>query len=398
MRFTVTARNGSSSPSNSAVNYSIVNNYNFGYKAAGVVTQQQVPIAMTLSNWSIVLAAAPGAGTSFTYTVRKNAVDTALSITISDTATTGSDTTNTIQFNPGDTMDIKITPTGTPSAATYPYWSFLGQSMGNNAQPLFHTTTGSVSTDRYYSILGGDTSSTVPVVSYVMPCSGIFSRIGATVGTAPGTGTSWAFKLNVNGSDTALSATIADTATSGIDTTNQVRVAAGDLVAFHRIPTGAVAATTISTSAIFTPDVSGNSIHGFGSFLKPSNVSTVYNTSMGIYPVSSPSWQSTDSYVSPVLPAGGTVTAMYVNLDAAPGSGLSYTFMLRKTNVDTAATVTISSAATTANITGLNIPIATNDYLNIKSAPSAGTPTAPLLRLGFTVYYPPQSGFLVTMM
>jgi hypothetical protein len=73
------------------------------------------------------------------------------------------------------------------------------------------------------------------------------------VSTAPGTGSSWTLTVDKNGSATALSCFIQDTATSCSDAGSQVAVVAGDTIDLHVAPFSSPALTTISWSAKLTP-------------------------------------------------------------------------------------------------------------------------------------------------
>jgi hypothetical protein len=75
--------------------------------------------ACTIKKLYVSLSAAPGSGKSYTISINKDAgAASGLTVTISDTATTGSDTTHTYDPANGDTADIKSVPTSTP-ATTY---------------------------------------------------------------------------------------------------------------------------------------------------------------------------------------------------------------------------------------------------------------------------------------
>lgn len=79
-----------------------------------------IPIAVpgTFRNFRVKLPAAPGSGVTRTFTVRKNAVDTALVVAITGTSQTlGSDTSNSIAFAAGDTISIKHVVSGGTAAA-----------------------------------------------------------------------------------------------------------------------------------------------------------------------------------------------------------------------------------------------------------------------------------------
>ena len=55
-------------------------------------------------------AAAGAAGSSYTFTVRKNGTDTELTCTASATATSCSDILNSVSFAAGDTISISAVP------------------------------------------------------------------------------------------------------------------------------------------------------------------------------------------------------------------------------------------------------------------------------------------------
>src|SRR5574341_1082320 len=65
------------------------------------------PYAMTFKNMRAFTGGSPGAGQSYTITLRKNGADTALAVTISDGGTSGSDLADTVAFAAGDTISVK---------------------------------------------------------------------------------------------------------------------------------------------------------------------------------------------------------------------------------------------------------------------------------------------------
>ena len=69
-----------------------------------------------------------------------------------------------------------------------------------------------------------------------------------------------------------------------------------------------------------------------------------------------------------------TVTKLRIELSGSPGAGQSYTFTLRKNNLDTAMTDSIADAAAEVTITG-SVAYAENDDATLKIEPSAA-PTA----------------------
>lgn len=79
----------------------------------------EAPSAVTIGPFYVQLAAALGMGNTTVYTWRKNAVDTALTCTITGaSATTCNDVTHTFTVAQGDLIDVKAVTTGTPAANT----------------------------------------------------------------------------------------------------------------------------------------------------------------------------------------------------------------------------------------------------------------------------------------
>ena len=74
------------------------------------------------------------------------------------------------------------------------------------------------------------------------------------------------------------------------------------------------------------------------------DASTVeYNTLIGS------DWRSTESQRQHCASPAGTISRFLVELDASPGAGKSYTFVIMKNGVATDASVTIADAATTGS-------------------------------------------------
>lgn len=69
------------------------------------------PIAIS-RNLCVNLSTAPGMGNSLVFTLRDAGADTTLTVTISNTATSGCDTTHSVTNAAGDLMDWKIVPSG----------------------------------------------------------------------------------------------------------------------------------------------------------------------------------------------------------------------------------------------------------------------------------------------
>lgn len=86
-------------------------------------TAYQYMANQSLSDLRVKVLVAPGAGKSWTFTVRKNGADTSLTCTISGTDTEGYDTLHLVEFAKGDYATIGIVPAGTPADPEMMAWS-----------------------------------------------------------------------------------------------------------------------------------------------------------------------------------------------------------------------------------------------------------------------------------
>lgn len=97
----------------------------------------EAPAAATVGNFYVQLSAAPGLGNSVAFTIRKNGSDTAITCTITGTATSANDITHSFSCAAGDLLSIKIVPSGTivatPNILTSVQW---GASAANAAPAL----------------------------------------------------------------------------------------------------------------------------------------------------------------------------------------------------------------------------------------------------------------------
>lgn len=79
--------------------------------------QNIMPTAGTIKNFFVFVQSVPGAGASWTMTVRNNGADTAVTCTITGAAAQScSDTTHTAVFAAGDLIAIRIASSGGPNA------------------------------------------------------------------------------------------------------------------------------------------------------------------------------------------------------------------------------------------------------------------------------------------
>lgn len=103
-------------------------------------------------------------------------------------------------------------------------------------KPVFRTIPSTDSTTKYWPLeCGADTAghATVTPAEMAAPCAGSVKNLFVNCYSGPGTGKVATITLMVNGSATALTASLNGAGTSGSDTTHSVTVARGDLLALR---------------------------------------------------------------------------------------------------------------------------------------------------------------------
>lgn len=207
--------------SDSAGSYTVVNNFHtlIGAKAADNLefdAQTLFPTVGVLKKFYVELSAAPGAGYSKTFVIRLNGVDQSLSVTISDTATTGNDTTNTVTIAAGDKVTIKTTVNWGASVTAKFGIVFLPTTQGEWIASATTDDVTSSTTVEYQHLNCGDSALTnVESAQHGLASETTAKKIYVNLLTAPGAGNTWVFTLREALASTGLTVSIADAATSG---------------------------------------------------------------------------------------------------------------------------------------------------------------------------------------
>ena len=230
-----------------------------------------------------------------------------------------------------------------------------------------------------------------------IPCDGTLSKLTIETDTGPGTSKTYVITLRKNGSDTALTLTLSNTETSGADNTNSVSVSAGDLICFSVVGTAGANNAVYSLTAVFEGSTAGQQVI-FGGC--PESLGGGFaNTYCPLQGLKS-TWEKVgaggdEAKTTGVVPHGGTIKRLYVNLKTAPGSGKSRTLTLRKNGSDQTTTTTISDTATTGNDTSNSFAVTAGDRINIHGT-DASNPASSII--GFScVYEPTTDGYSILM-
>jgi hypothetical protein len=383
-----------STPSNSVDNFNFIC-ASFPSTWSATETDRDCPVAgaMTLTEMYVETLDPPGAGNSFVFTVMKNGSATALVVTISDSANTGSVTGQAVTFAAGDTISMRHTPVSTPDASGQQHWGILAKTSNNTFVMFGHTATNASTTATEWQGLQGGIGVWEAVaqsnVMQIAPLAGTLRDLYVRLGTAPGTATSRTFSVLLGGSAAgAPTVTIADTATAGQDTTTTLAFGAADTLSFQSAVTLVPAASPVAWSIVCIPTTAGESMILFGNSNPPLVSGTEWEQLQG---GGAGTWAAFEDIRGMIL-AGGTAKSIYVQIGtpADNGAGVqSWTFTLRKELADTALAVTISEAASKANFS-TDVTITPGDTIDWQCVP-ANTPAAMTggAHLGLKIFFTP---------
>jgi hypothetical protein len=351
-------------------------------------TSAPAPISLTMKDLRVNLATAPGAGNSVTITVQKDGVDTDLSVTISDAATTAAVDTDTVSFSAGNNMRIKAVGVSGPSNsfAEVSVTIVASSSVILGRIPAYGVTSGT-----YYFPASGPYTSNVSVdnVSQPMPVAGTLKNLYVDKTHAPGAGKSYSYTIMKNEAVTSLGVTIADAATSASDTSNTVSIAAGDTIAMRQVRTNGPASSGAGWGIEFEPTTPGYSVFlGCSLGDMPSNAATEYCNftnsikSVGYFTSTEADRQTKINEIQ--------LTDLYVVMDEPPGEGKSFDFTVRDDGADTGLTTSISGTATNNSVSA-SVTVAAGSDMSFKTEPT-DSPTTSTIFWGIAGYDTPTGG------
>ena len=357
--------------------------------AVEIERTQIIPTSGKLSDFKVGVVTAPGAGKSWTFTIRKNGADTSLSASIAGTAVLTSLDTDEVAVSPGDTVCISATGTGTP-AATPVHWTvkFTPDTAGETIL-MCSNQNWATSVPRYVTLIGNKTIDLGRFDGQTLfPTSGTLKSFYCVINTAPGAGTSRTFKIEKNGTDSDIAITIAETDTTGNDVVNSLVIAAGDqlTIKFTGV-TGAPASTIAHFGIVFVPNTPNE-------WFTSATTDDDLNTSQTEFQHLTCGDSTLGNTPGPAytLAQATTAKAIYVALSLDPGiSPDAYSFTLRRNaETDTNLTVTITANDKTGNYAE-DVDISADDLLTTKITP-LNTPSAtPASQIAYLFYNSPSN-------
>ena len=360
----------STAPTTTAVRYQApVGAALMPWATAAATVQAPVSTAGTLKSLYVYFPSAPTAGKSWEMVIMKNGVATSLDCTVADTATTCSDTSDTVSLSAGDLISLRVTPAGTPISSV-PTWSLVFEPTTDNA--FTYPATARVSTLSMVYLAPGTTrdnmNATENNARFVAPIAGTFKDYLFDYSKKTSNAFAVTTTLRKNGADTAISCSISGTTYSCTDP-DTVTAAAGDRFSISDIMAGNNGTNYSRFALTFTPDTSGY-------FLLPASTDDVPSSSATEFlPIQAGdfNWSATESAHQSVSNTM-KIKGMTVLLTTAPSSGRTRTFTLRQNGADTSLSCTISNTDTTCSA-ATDVVVEAGDLLATEATPS-GTPTS----------------------
>lgn len=339
-----------------------------------------MPVAGAFSKLYIVLETAPGAGKSYTYSMYINGAATALSVQISDSNTSGSDTSHSVSVAVGDTVSWEASPAGTPTAPTTLLASclFTPTTSGESFVPAFAPNV-SASATNYCSLFSTSAwSTTENIASTIIPTGGVLDKFYARIAAGgPGSGKSYAFTVYKNGSPTSVTCTISDSGVVSSDLSHTISVAAGDTISIESVPSGTPSSRNLGFSFRWVPTVIGESFVAVSGTAPSNSASAYYSVQKG---GQSAGAASATTAIRCYVPVACTMKKLYTSMSTAAGASKSRTARsyINSGYGNLSASVG-GDSDTTGNDTSHTDTLAIGDYIYLVTDPS-GTPAS-------TTYY-----------
>jgi hypothetical protein len=311
--------------------------------------------------------------------------------TVTDPATTGSDTTHRVSVVAGDLIEIRVNASNAGITATN-----LAYSMQFSATTASQCLTGSAShtnapatgATNYIGLWNAISGQGVADFQWaaaqdvthenISPLAGTITSLYIKLTTAPGAAKQWVFSIVKNGvEDTSSRVTIAGAGvTTGNVTGLSIAIVAGDTLSLMAVPTGTpTGAGDVVWGSAFTSTTDGESPmcgavrnNGYNA------AATEYLVPMGNHNFSNNDPRHTD-----VAPIALAVRALRWGVTTAPGVGKSFTILSRNAGASGNLTFVIADAATTGSDLVNSDTVALAAQFNY-SLTSQGTPSGTTMR------------------
>lgn len=349
----------------------------------------------TIKNLVVTLIKAPGVGKTRTYEIYKNGIATGLSVTISGTNTTNSNTTVAFNVAPNDYITIGHTSTGTPTDATMTTIGMYCESDENYYQWCAGKNDNLLNdgTREYAFPIGAKEISVAWGVfanakrGYIAHDATAVKMLVKLSGT-PGVGKSYAFVIykggvaqDGSGGTPDTRCTIADNATIGTISFTMDIVPGNDLSVSY-VSSGTPSVRVASWAILIRPDVEGEQAYSATCATPSTSAVTYYRY---IWPGLAGGTEPNSQIVFPVK---SYLRKFNCFVTAAPGAGKSRTQKWRKNVTTDMLTLVIANAAVSNSDNISTVLFDAGETITMSTTPS-GTPAAANLITYGVIYIPP---------
>ncbi len=245
----------------------------------------------------------------------------------------------------------------------------------------------STSAVRYCALdTGGNANATESYSAGIVAKAGTLKNLRINISASPGTGDSFIYTVYKNGSPTALTVTIAESAGSGYDDTHEVSVVAGDYISLEILPTGSPASSTTTFACEFHTTTNNTLLMG-----NSYGTSVINNYFLPVKGQSND--YSAEFQTQLLIPCAGTLSDFYLRSHAAAGAGKTVTYTVYKNGVATSLVVALSGGSDlTGNDTAHSVSLVAGDKVTIKRT---GDTTSQFINVGFAFTPETEGNFII---
>lgn len=308
--------------------------------------EQPVGAAGTVGDMEVKLSVAPGAGTSYAFTLMDDGVATSVTCTVANTNTTCNDHVDTKAVVAGATPDRlswKVVPSGTTASGVVNIASsFIGTTAG---EASFSGGTAAVSGNAttHMSAFGG-ASGTEANIANIMPTNGTIDNFQCNGNVAPGAAATTACTLFKNGTATAETCTLSgasQTVCNDLNAAHAVSYSAADTISVQVVSSNATT-VTVTWGWRWKPTIDGE----YPLFMSETTFSTGVGKFEAMYGAGDrSSVEATESFPAPVAL---TLKDLYFSVSTDPATTASWNIITKKNTVSGTVTATINHGTTVA--------------------------------------------------
>jgi hypothetical protein len=387
-----------SSAFTSSLSYNPVMNPFSGWSGSETTRQNLVPGSGVIHGLQFMTINAPGAGQTYTITLRVNSNDTPITCTIADSNMSCTDTVHIATVTAGDLISYSAVASASAGSSGSNFASILLNPGSKGISYLVGTQNAAGVPNSSTSYLPVQAISQAAIADYnaaagLVAAPGRISNFYINMSGTPGSGKSYTFTYMKNNVAQSLTCTISDSNTTCNDTNaaHSFTVVPGDDLALQVVPSGTPSSGRVTRFAsVFQPNVDGTNLVISASSSTFTPGSTRYFTPTGSTTGNNTVWSLVEAGRQ-AIGIAGVIGNFYAKTSGAPGAGESFVFNFRQNGVTQTIGTTIANTSTSGSDLTDFLPLYNGDYFALQLIASAGVPSTVYGRFGFTYSIPPPT-------